>query len=446
MKYFGTDGFRGRANHELTVEHAMKIGQFMGWYFGKNKKNESVRCVIGKDTRLSSYMLEYALSSGLASAGADAHLMHVTTTPSVSYIARTEDFDFGIMITASHNPYHDNGIKIIDENGYKISEDVLVECERYMDGEIEINFEDIEPGRIVDYLQGRNKYMSYLASTCSEFFRGYRIGLDCANGASHMIAKTVFDMLGAKTYVINNEPDGRNINVNCGSTHIENLQKFVVDHNLDAGFAFDGDADRCLAVDEKGNLIDGDGIIYIGAKFLKEIGQLKDNKVVVTVMSNLGLMNALRDNKMEAIVTPVGDKYISQELMEHNYGIGGEQSGHIIFNKYATTGDGILTAIVMTNIFVSKKCPFSNLTQGLEIMPQRLKNIRTDKKDEIDADPDVIAFAEDMNKRLDGKGRLLLRKSGTEPILRIMVEAKTYEDCDKYIEETEEFIREKYAI
>ena len=315
-----------------------------------------------------------------------------------------------------------------------------------MDGKFSIDFTEIEPGKIVDYLQGRNKYMSYLASTCSEFFRGYRIGLDCANGASSMIAKTVFDMLGAKTYVINNEPNGTNINVNCGSTHIENLKQFVVDHNLDAGFAFDGDADRCLAVDEQGNIIDGDGIIYIGAKYLKEIGQLKDDKVVVTVMSNLGLMNALKENKMEAIVTPVGDKYISQELMEHNYAIGGEQSGHIIFNKYATTGDGILTAIVMTNIFVSKKCPFSNLTRGLEIMPQRLKNIRTDKKDEIDADPEIQAFAEDMNKRLDGSGRLLLRKSGTEPILRIMVEAKTYEDCDKYIEETEEFIREKYAI
>ena len=446
MKYFGTDGFRGRANHELTVELAMKIGQFMAWKFNDNKHGEKVRCVIGKDTRLSSYMIEYAIASGLASAGADAHLMHVTTTPSVSYITRTEDFDFGIMITASHNPYYDNGIKIIDEYGYKMSEDVLIECEKYMDGEIDIKFSDIEPGRIVDYLQGRNKYMSYLASVCSEFFRGYRIGLDCANGASHMIAKTVFDMLGAKTYVINNEPDGRNINVNCGSTHIDSLRQYVLDHNLDAGFAFDGDADRCLAVDEKGNLIDGDGIMYIGAKFLKEIGQLKDNKVVVTVMSNLGLMNALKENKMEAIVTPVGDKYISQELMEHKYGIGGEQSGHIIFNKYATTGDGILTAIVMTNIFVSKKCPFSNLTQGLEIMPQQLKNIRTDKKDEIDADPEVLAFAEDMNKRLDGTGRLLLRKSGTEPILRIMVEAKTYEDCEKYIEETEEFIREKYAI
>lgn len=447
MKYFGTDGFRGKANDVLKVEQALKIGQFMGWYFAKNKKDdEIVRCVIGKDTRLSSYMLEYGISAGLASAGADAHLMHVTTTPSVSYVTRSEDFDFGVMITASHNPYFDNGIKIIDENGYKMSEDVLEECEKYIDGEIEIDFSAIETGKIVDYLQGRNKYMSYLASSSSEFFRGYRIGLDCANGASSMIAKTVFDMLGAKTYVINNEPDGKNINVNCGSTHIENLQKFVVDHNLDAGFAFDGDADRCLAVDEKGNLVDGDAIMYIGAKYLKEINQLKGNKVVVTVMSNLGLMNALKANNMEAVVTPVGDKYISQELMENGYGIGGEQSGHIIFNKYATTGDGILTAIVLTDIFVSKKCPFSNLTQGLEIFPQRLKNIRTDKKDVIDADPEVRKYTDDMNERLNGEGRILLRKSGTEPILRIMVEAKTYEDCDKYIEEAEEFIREKYAI
>ncbi len=444
-KYFGTDGFRGEANKDLTFEHAIKIGQFLGWYYGE-RLGKKCKVVIGKDTRRSSYMFEYALVAGLVASGADAYMLHVTTTPSVAYVTRLDDFDCGIMISASHNPYYDNGIKIIDEYGYKISEDILVECEKYMDGEIEIDFKNIEPGRIVDYLQGRNKYMSYIASTCSEFFRGYRIGLDCANGASHMIAKTVFDMLGAKTYVINNNPDGKNINVNCGSTHIENLQQFVVDHNLDAGFAFDGDADRCLAVDENGNLIDGDGIMYIGAKYLKEIGQLKDNKVVVTVMSNLGLMNALADNNMTAVVTPVGDKYISQELMEHKYGIGGEQSGHIIFNKYATTGDGILTAIVMTSIFVSKKCPFSNLTQGLTIMPQRLKNIRTDKKDEIDADPEVIKFAEDMNKRLGKDGRVLLRKSGTEPLFRIMVEAKTYEDCDKYIEETEEFIRERYAI
>lgn len=446
MKYFGTDGFRGRANHELRVEHAMKIGQFMAWYFGKIKKGEKVRCVIGKDTRLSSYMIEYAISSGVASSGGDAYLMHVTTTPSVAYITRTENFDFGIMITASHNPYYDNGIKIIDEDGYKISEDILIQCERYMDDEFAIDYNEIEPGRIVDYLQGRNKYMSFLASTSIEFFRGYRIGLDCANGASHMIAKTVFDMLGAKTYVISNEPDGKNINVNCGSTHMDRLRDFVIDHNLDAGFAFDGDADRCLCVDEKGNIIDGDAIMYIGAKYLQEIGQLKDNKVVVTVMSNLGLMNALADNGMSAVVTPVGDKYISQELMEHKYGLGGEQSGHIIFNKYATTGDGILTAVVMTGIFVSKKCPFSNLTNGLTIMPQRLKNIRTDKKDEIDKDPEIIKFSEDMNKKLGKTGRILLRKSGTEPIFRIMVEASTYEDCDKIIEKTQEFIRERYAI
>lgn len=447
MKYFGTDGFRGKANDVLTVEHALKIGQFMAYYFSKKKKDgEAVKCVIGKDTRLSSYMLESGLAAGIASAGGNAHLMHVTTTPSVSYVTRTEDFDFGVMITASHNPYYDNGIKIIDGNGYKMSEDVLEECEKYIDGEIEIDFANIETGRIVDFLQGRNKYMNYLTSASSEFFRGYRIGLDCANGASSMIAKSVFDMLGAKTYVINNDPNGKNINVDCGSTHIENLQKFVVDNNLDAGFAFDGDADRCLAVDEKGNLVDGDGIMYIGAKFLKEMGQLKDDKVVVTVMSNLGLMNALKENDMEAVVTNVGDKYVSAELMEHGYGIGGEQSGHIIFSEYATTGDGILTAIVLTNIFVGKKCSFSSLTQGLEIMPQKLKNIRTDKKDEIDADPEVKAFAEDMNKKLDGTGRILLRKSGTEPIIRIMVEAKTYEDCDKYIEEAEEFISKKYAI
>ncbi len=443
MKYFGTDGFRGRANDNLRVEHALKIGQFLGWYYGA-RIGEKARCVIGKDTRRSSYMFEYGLSAGLTSAGADVNLLHVTTTPSVSYVVRADKFDFGIMITASHNPYHDNGIKIINSSGYKMEEEVLLQIEKYIDGEIEIPFTYDNVGRCTDYFQGRNKYISYLSSVPLHSLRGYRIGLDCANGSAFNIAKTVFDMLGADTYVINNAPNGTNINVDCGSTHIEALQRLVKGNNLDVGFAFDGDADRCFCVDENGNVADGDAIMYIGAGYLKERGSLVDDTVVVTVMSNLGLFNALKEKGIRTVITDVGDKYISQEIQDHGYSIGGEQSGHVIFDKYATTGDGILTAIIMADILVEKKCVFSNLTRGLKVLPQRLKNLKVPDKDAVMKDPEVVGFAERLNKELDGKGRLLLRKSGTEPVVRIMVEAETTEECDKHIAETERFIRERF--
>ncbi|MCR5734958.1 MAG: phosphoglucosamine mutase [Lachnospiraceae bacterium] len=443
MKYFGTDGFRGKANENLRVEHALKIGQFLGWYFGQ-KLGRKPNCVIGKDTRRSSYMFEYGLSAGLASTGADVHLLHVTTTPSVSYVTRTGKFDFGIMITASHNPYHDNGIKVIDSDGYKMDDSVLAEIEKYIDGDIEIPFSAENVGRCTDYFQGRNQYISYLSQVPLHSLRGYRIGLDCANGSAFTIAKTVFDMLGADTYVMGNEPDGTNINVDCGSTHIAALQEFVKANNLDAGFAFDGDADRCFGVDEKGNVVDGDAIIYIGAGYLKEKGNLVEDTAVVTVMSNLGLLNALKEQGINVVITDVGDKYISKEIQEHGYSIGGEQSGHVIFDRYATTGDGILTAIIMCDIMVAKKTVFSNLTRGLTILPQKLKNLAVPDKDAVMKDPEVVKYAEDLNKKLDGKGRLLLRKSGTEPVVRIMVEAETTEDCEKYVEETETFIKNKY--
>lgn len=439
MKYFGTDGFRGKANDNLRVEHALKIGQFMGWYYG-TRLNKKAKCVIGKDTRLSSYMFEYGLTAGLTSAGADVYLMHVTTTPSVSYITKTGDFDFGIMITASHNPYHDNGIKIINSNGYKMKENILEEVEKYIDGLIDIEITPDAVGRCHDYIQGRNQYISYLASIPKQSLRGYRIGLDCANGASSSIAKIVFDMLGADTMVMNNEPNGTNINVDAGSTHIENLQKFVMDNKLDAGFAFDGDADRCIAVDEKGEVVDGDGIIYIGSCYLKEKGELVDNTAVVTVMSNLGLFNAFKEKSINAKVTDVGDKYISLEIQKHGYSLGGEQSGHVIFDKYATTGDGILTAIIVAEIIAEKKALFSSLHAGLKIMPQKLKNMSVPDKNAIMANPDVVNFAKKLNDSLDGRGRLLLRKSGTEPLIRIMVEAESLEECDKYIAQTEEYI------
>lgn len=440
MKYFGTDGFRGKANEGLCVEHALKIGQFLGWYFGA-RVGRKARCVIGKDTRRSSYMFEYGLSAGLTSSGCDAYLMHVTTTPSVSFITKSEKFDFGIMITASHNPYYDNGIKIIDKDGYKMSEDVLEEVEKYIDGLVEIPAAESEAiGRCQDYLVGRNKYISYLSSIPGHSLRGYRIGLDCSNGSASTVAKTVFDILGADTYVVGNEPDGFNINLDCGSTHLEKFQKFVVDNNLDMGFAFDGDADRCMAIDERGNVVDGDAIIYIGASYLKEKGILVDDTAVVTVMSNLGLFNALSDKGIKAVTTDVGDKYVSAEIQAHDYSIGGEQSGHIIFNKYATTGDGILTAILMSEICVEKKTVFSNLTNGLNILPQKLKNIKVADKNAIMADERVKEYIDNTNKALDSTGRLLLRKSGTEPLIRIMVEHQTLKKCDEYIADAEKFI------
>lgn len=438
MKYFGTDGFRGKANDSLTVEHALKIGKFLGWYFG-GKNGKAARCVIGKDTRRSSYMLEYGLAAGLTSTGAEVNLMHVTTTPSVSYITKTEDFDFGIMITASHNPYYDNGIKIIDAEGYKMSDDVLEEVEKYIDGEIHIPT-TTEIGRCQDYLLGRNKYISYLSTIPKYSFRGYKIGLDCANGSASTVAKMVFDMLGADTYVINNQPDGYNINVDAGSTHIDVLKEYVVEHGLDMGFAFDGDADRCIAVDDQGNVVDGDSIIYIAANYLKEKDSLVDDAAVITVMSNLGLINALKEAGMKVITTDVGDKYISKEIQEHGYSVGGEQSGHVIFSRYAVTGDGILTALIIANIVIEKKALLSGLTRGLKILPQKLKNLRTEHKNEIMVMPEVIAYCEKVNEEMNGKGRVLIRKSGTEPLIRVMVEAGSDEECDKIIANAEEFL------
>lgn len=440
MKYFGTDGFRGKANKELCVEHALKIGQFLGWYYG-TRVNKTCKCVIGKDTRCSSYMLEYGLTAGLTSSGCDTYLMHVTTTPSVSYVTRTEDFDFGIMITASHNPYYDNGIKIIDSQGSKMSEDVLEEIEKYIDGQLVIEAADSENiGRCFDYIKGRNKYINYLTEIPKLSLKNYKIGLDCSNGSASTIAKIVFDILGADTYVTGNTPDGKNINRDCGSTHMDSFKQFVVDNQLDMGFAFDGDADRCLAVDEKGNIVDGDAIIYIGANYLKEIGKLKDDTAVVTVMSNLGLFNAFKEKGIKAVTTDVGDKYVSAEINAHAYAIGGEQSGHIIFSSHAKTGDGILTAIMMAEICAGKKALFSSLSKGLTILPQKLKNIRVEDKNAIMANEKVAEYIKETNEKLDGQGRLLLRKSGTEPLIRIMVEHQTLELCDQYIAEAENFI------
>lgn len=445
-KYFGTDGFRGEANIDLTVEHAYKVGRYLGYYFGKEKENgERARIVIGKDTRRSSYMFEYSLVAGLTASGADVYLMHVTPTPSVSYIVCADSFDCGIMISASHNPFYDNGIKIINSQGSKMDAAVEEEIERYIDGDIpEIPFATRENiGRTTDYSMGRNRYIGYLMTLPTRSFKNFKIGLDCANGASSTVAKAVFDALGAKTYVINNAPDGTNINTNCGSTHIEGLQKFVVENNLDAGFAYDGDADRCLAVDEKGNLIDGDMILYICGKYLKEQGRLTNNTVVTTVMSNLGLYKAFDTEGIHYEKTAVGDKYVYECMMDKGYILGGEQSGHIIFSKNARTGDGVLTSLKLMEVMIEEKTTMSELHRELNIYPQLLVNVRVNSKADVMQDEEVQAAAKRVADALGDDGRILLRESGTEPLIRVMVEAKTDALCRQHVDAVVQVIREK---
>lgn len=441
-KYFGTDGFRGEANVVLTVEHAFKIGRFLGWYYGRDHK---CRIVIGKDTRRSSYMYESALSAGITSSGADAHLLHVTTTPSVSYVTRSDHFDCGIMISASHNRYCDNGIKLINGSGEKMEDEVIDAVEKYLDGESgEVPYatgSDI--GRTVDYAEGRNRYIGYLIGLAKNSYKGKKVGLDCANGSTWMIAKNVFDALGASTYVINNSPDGTNINEKCGSTHIEYLQQFVIENGLDVGFAFDGDADRCLAVDEKGTLVDGDLILYIMGRYMKEKGNLDNTKVVTTVMSNFGLYKALDAIGIGYEKTAVGDKYVYENMRENGHYIGGEQSGHIIFSKYATTGDGMLTAIKIMQVMLDQKQPLSELIKDVTIYPQVLKNVRVADKKAVLDDADVMAAERAVEERLGGNGRILLRASGTEPLIRVMVEAETYELCEENVDAVIEAIRQK---
>ena len=445
-KYFGTDGFRGEANVVLTVEHAFKVGRYLGWYFGQEHK---ARIVIGKDTRRSSYMFEYSLVAGLTASGADAYLLHVTTTPSVSYVARTEDFDCGIMISASHNPFYDNGIKLINAAGEKMKEDVIAEIEKYLDGELgEIPYATRENiGCTVDYTAGRNRYMGYLMSLAIYSFKGIRVGLDASNGSAWTLAKAVFDALGAKTYVINAAPDGTNINANCGSTHIEGLQDLVRREHLDVGFAFDGDADRCLCVDEKGEVITGDHILYIYGCYMKDRDKLVGNKVVTTVMSNFGLYKAFDAVGIEYEKTKVGDKYVYECMSENGYRIGGEQSGHIIFSKYATTGDGIITALKMMEVMLAKKKTLSELAAPLVIYPQVLKNIRVTDKTQAQDDADVKAAVEAVANALGADGRILVRESGTEPVVRVMVEAGSTQECEKYVDQVIDVIKSKgYAV
>ncbi|MDE5557094.1 MAG: phosphoglucosamine mutase [Ruminococcus sp.] len=448
-RYFGTDGFRGTANETLTAEHAYKVGRFLGWYYGEIKRqngdNSAPRIIIGKDTRRSSYMFEYSLVGGLTASGADAYLLHVTTTPSVAYIARVDNFDCGIMISASHNPYYDNGLKLINSQGEKMEDNVINLIEDYLDGKSgEVPYAKNEKiGRSVDYISGRNRYIGYLISLGMYSFRGMKIGLDCANGASWNIAKAVFDALGATTYVINASPDGTNINDNAGSTHIEVLQKFVVENGLDAGFAYDGDADRCLCVDEKGNIITGDHILYIYGRYMKERDKLVNNTVVATVMSNFGLFKAFDDIGINYAKTAVGDKYVYEYMKENNCCLGGEQSGHIIFSKYASTGDGILTSLKIMQAVMSSRKKLSELAEPFKVYPQVLENVRVKNKSDAMNDSDVLSAVQKASDELGDTGRILVRESGTEPLVRVMAEAGDEETCRKYVNDIIKVLTEK---
>lgn len=445
-KYFGTDGFRGEANVTLNVEHAFKVGRFLGWYYGQNKKT---KVVIGKDTRRSSYMFEYALVAGLTASGADAYLLHVTTTPSVSYVVRTEGFDCGIMISASHNPFYDNGIKVINAKGQKLEAFVEEKIEEYIDGKTEelplATKENI--GRTVDFSAGRNRYIGYLISIATRSFKEKTVALDCSNGSASAIAKNVFDALGAKTIVINNEPDGTNINTNCGSTHIEVLADFVKKNKVDAGFAYDGDADRCIAVDENGNIVDGDSIMYVCGTYMKERGELASDTVVTTVMSNIGLYKAFAEKGIRTEKTAVGDKYVCENMMKNGYCLGGEQSGHIIFSKHATTGDGILTSLKVMEAMIEKKTTLSNLTRELRIYPQLLVNVKVTDKVKAMEDEEILKTAKQVEEELGESGRILLRSSGTENLVRVMVEAETDEACKEKVYKVVDVIKQRgFAI
>ena len=444
-KYFGTDGFRGEANVNLTVEHAFQVGRFLGWYYGEKNKPERCRVVIGKDTRRSSYMFEYSLVAGLTASGADVYLLHVTTTPSVSYVVRTEGFHCGIMISASHNPFYDNGIKVINEKGEKLEEDVIGQIEDYLDGKsgpLPLAVKETI-GRTVDFAAGRNRYIGYLISIATRSFKNKKVALDCANGSASAIAKNVFDALGAETHVIHNEPNGLNINLNCGSTHIEELQKYVVAEGCDVGFAYDGDADRCIAVDETGRIIDGDAILYICGKYMKEQGSLFHNTIVTTVMSNLGLYKALEKEGISYVQTAVGDKYVYENMAATGHCLGGEQSGHIIFSKHATTGDGILTSLKVMEVMLEKKESLSKLAAPLAVYPQVLKNVRVKDKQAAQDDPAVQEEAKKVAERLGNEGRILLRQSGTEPLVRVMVEAKDLETCQSCVDQVVKVIEQR---
>ena len=457
-RYFGTDGFRGEANVELTSMHAYRVGRFLGWYYGHKSQNpaQRPRIVIGKDTRRSGYMLEYALAAGITASGADAYMLHVITTPGVSFVTRQDEFDAGVMITASHNPFCDNGIKVLNRYGEKLEDATVEKLESYLDGDLSalsVAGEDLplargeRIGAIVDYVAGRNRYVAYLISLASHSYKTLRIGLDCANGASWMIASALFGALGAQTVVIGAEPNGFNINRDSGSTHLDRLRRLVREEHLDLGFAFDGDADRCLAIDENGCVVDGDAILYILARRLHSRGMLNHDTVVATVMSNSGFIASLDKVGIRCETTRVGDRFVYECVQNGDFSLGGEQSGHIILRKYATTGDGLLTAIMLTEAVLDSKGPLSKLTEGLTLYPQQTVSVRVKDRDAVMADPSLLSLCREMEREIAGRGRVLLRKSGTESVVRVMVECESAADCRRYLDAAVTCIRKGgYAI
>ena len=445
-KYFGTDGFRGEANVGLTFNPAYRIGRFLGWYYSKDRDAHEAKILVGKDTRLSCYMLEYALLSGIAASGADAYNMHVTTTPSVAYITKTQFFDCGIMISASHNPYFDNGIKLFSSLGDKMNDDFLLMVEEYIDRpdteeDIPLATKD-RIGKVIDYLDARIMYSGFLTTAVHTPLGGLKVVLDTANGASYALAPAVFKRLGANVTVINNSPDGTNINKNAGSTHIKGLVNKVLETGADVGFAYDGDGDRCIAVDKSGAIINGDRVMYIWATWLKSQGKLVTNTVVTTVMSNMGLYKALEEEGILYTQTKVGDRYVHEYMMEHGNIIGGEQSGHIIVNDYLNSGDGILTSLLLSEVMVKTDKTLSVLSEKMSDYPQVLVNVIVSDKNATMEDERVKDAVKEAEKKLDGKGRVLVRASGTEPVVRVMSEAKEQKDAEEAVSEVVEKLRE----
>ena len=444
-KYFGTDGIRGIAGESLTADLSFKVGKALGKLLTEKKEHPKV--VIGRDTRISCDMIEHALTAGLTSTGVNVMTVGTIPTPAIAYLTKTIETDSGIMISASHNPYQDNGIKIFGPDGFKLTDEQELEIESLIDNSEQIknaSFEKI--GKIYGGHELSQKYVQHIKQSIPGDLSDIKIALDCANGATTSVAPFIFGDLEADIETIGCQPNGININDNVGSTKIETISAFVKENNVDVGFAFDGDGDRVLAVDAKGNIVDGDKIMFILAKHLKEQGELKDNMVVSTVMSNIGFYKAIEENGLQSVKTAVGDRYVVEEMRNNNYSLGGEQSGHIVLMNYATTGDGILTAVKLANIIKTSGKSLEELASEVSIYPQKLVNIKVVDKKAAMEDSEVLAECEKVEKELEGNGRILLRASGTENLIRVMVEASSDELTDKYCEQVAKIVRKKFEI
>ncbi|MFC4410308.1 phosphoglucosamine mutase [Chungangia koreensis] len=447
VKYFGTDGVRGVANSELTPELAFKLGRFGGYVLTKDR-GDRPKVLIGRDTRISGHMLEGALVAGLLSIGAEVMKLGVISTPGVAYLTRVMNADTGVMISASHNPVEDNGIKFFGPDGFKLSDDQEAEIEALLNAETDELPRPVggDLGSVTDYYEGGLKYIQYLKQTVDEDFTKLHVALDCAHGATSTLATHVFADLDADLSTMGASPNGLNINDGVGSTHPDALAKFVLEKGADVGLAFDGDGDRLIAVDEKGNIVDGDQIMYICAKHMNEEGRLNGNTVVSTVMSNMGFYKALEENGMKSVQTAVGDRYVVEEMKTNGYNLGGEQSGHIVFLDYNTTGDGLLTGLQLVNIMKLTGKKLSELASEMKVFPQELVNVRVTDKHAVTDNEKVAAVIGEVESEMAGNGRVLVRPSGTEPLVRVMVEAPTEEDCKRYVDRIADVVRAEMGI